>query len=555
MQYLLLLAMAVIAEPAPLPEEVSAPVEAQVRLAGEVISLPQPARKEDGLLVGAVAPCARALGAREIEFDAQSKCLRIMGANGVELMLVAGSATLVVNGTPQPLARRCELEAGRMVGPLRPCLEALGASVVWLPDKLELQAEPTVRDVVVRGGPSGVKVEIRASSPVSFKRGELKDPPRVFVDIPHARLERRHRGTTYVNVAKVARVRWAQFSDDPPTVRVVIDLIAPQPVKLDIARTNQQAALLVGALRGDEPIIERPRPRLLALRGSADEAGTTRVAFEFSDPVLYDYEVKRQPLRIVFEIPDAEADLERTVVPLESPFVARLSAQGEGNNLEIVLDMRQLIGFQLEQTERPSRIALVFSRGRLQDRLVVIDPGHGGQDPGAQGTRVQEKEATLAVGERVCELLEEEGVYAISTRNEDRFVGLFERPALANRLKADLFVSIHCNSEGRRGPVQGTETWYYTERSKCLAAIMQMCLTEGLGRPDRGVKRARFVVVREAEMPAVLVELAFLSNDEEESLLAQRAFRERAARSIVAGIRCYVEGTDSRHLVESELGG
>jgi N-acetylmuramoyl-L-alanine amidase len=160
----------------------------------------------------------------------------------------------------------------------------------------------------------------------------------------------------------------------------------------------------------------------------------------------------------------------------------------------------------------------------------------------------------LAVGRRISELLAQEGVYCVLTRDRDEFVGLYERPAQANRLRADLFVSVHCNADAGSGQAQGTETWFCTDRSKALAAIMQSALVDTLGRPDRGVKRARFVVVREAEMPACLVELAFISSAQEHALLAQPSFRERAARAVVAGLRQYVEGTGLKPTMVGELG-
>ncbi|MGC9319259.1 MAG: N-acetylmuramoyl-L-alanine amidase family protein, partial [Armatimonadota bacterium] len=116
---------------------------------------------------------------------------------------------------------------------------------------------------------------------------------------------------------------------------------------------------------------------------------------------------------------------------------------------------------------------------------------------------------------------------------------------LANRISADLFVSIHCNAMPRPNTGRGTETYYYHARSKCLGLIMQAELVRRLSRRDNGLRWANFCVTRESKMPAVLVELMYLNTDEEEALLAKPEVRTAAAEAIVEGLRQYVEGTGS----------
>lgn len=530
------------------------PTEAKIVVVGKMIAVSPTPQNRGGHVIGPVAPLARAFGAHDVTFESTDGTLSILGANGAEILLSAGSATLVRDGAPVALPEKYALVDGKMIGPIAPVLRALGAHCRWQSEEGVLVVDAGVERIAVHGDEEGVRIDVLAACPVPHRRGELDDPPRVYVDLLHARLDD-PAGTTYVNQAGVARVRWAQPEDSPSTTRVVVDLKRPAPVSVTGSDGGRVATLSVGALHGDEPLIERPRPKLIAVHGGADGQGVTRVSAEFTDPVLYDFQVRRDPPEIVLKFRGVDIAEQARVVSLHSPFVSRAQPlQQEGDAL-VVLEMRQLIGFAVDQTDEPSRLTLSFRKGRLQDRLVVVDPGHGGEDPGAMGTMLEEKRINLAVGLRVSELLSEEGVYCVLTRQTDRFAGLFERPALANRLGADLFVSVHCNADEGAGEGQGTETWYYTDRSKALAAIMQCSLAERLGRPDRGVKRARFVVVRESRMPACLVELAFINNVEEEALLAAPLFQERAARAIAAGLRTYVEGTGLIPTVEGQLGG
>jgi len=133
-------------------------------------------------------------------------------------------------------------------------------------------------------------------------------------------------------------------------------------------------------------------------------------------------------------------------------------------------------------------------------------------------------------------------VCALMTRDTDMFVDLFARPLMAEEVQATAFVSIHCNAMPRPDTNWGTETYYYTPQSKILAIILHQHLLAALGRKDNGVRKARFVVVRETQVPAVLVELMYLNHCEEEQLLAQSEVRQAAAEAIVAGLQQYFEG-------------
>lgn len=177
-------------------------------------------------------------------------------------------------------------------------------------------------------------------------------------------------------------------------------------------------------------------------------------------------------------------------------------------------------------------------------KIVVIDPGHGGSDPGTISfTKKPEKVFALALGLKVQALLEQEpDIELIMTRETDIYPTRSERVKLANDLQADVFVSIHGNSVTAAPQVSGTETYYYQrESSKELATIIHKNLIKALGFKDRGVKNGNYQVIRETTMSAVLLEIGFLSNKSEEEAMMSETNLNNAAQAIVDGIKEYLK--------------
>lgn len=223
-------------------------------------------------------------------------------------------------------------------------------------------------------------------------------------------------------------------------------------------------------------------------------------------------------------------------------------------------------------------------------RTIVLDPGHGGKDPGARGSRATEKTIVLQVALKLGKKIEDEmpGVKVVYTRKTDVFIPLYERPALANKHKADLFISIHCNAAAtRRSPARGTETLVsgfnrlgqqdaairenasillednyeenyggfdpkdpssmivfqlmknqYRRESIKLASLMQERFSTS-NRPDRGVKEQSLAVLSTAGMPAVLTELGFMSSSVEENYMLSAAGQKEMVQNLFDAIKTY----------------
>ena len=205
------------------------------------------------------------------------------------------------------------------------------------------------------------------------------------------------------------------------------------------------------------------------------------------------------------------------------------------------------------------------NRARNQIKHICIDPGHGGKDTGYLVGREEEKKYTLLLAQELAEQLRKAGYTVSFTRTGDSFVDLPVRPDLARRRGADLFISLHFNSAGYRSlAVSGVEVYCMTpqrasstnargeggdsgsfmgnlnnSKNMLLAYQIQKSITQSTGLEDRGVKRARYAVLRSAEMPAVLIEGGFMSNAAEAKKIYSAAWRKQMATAIANGIASY----------------
>ena len=261
--------------------------------------------------------------------------------------------------------------------------------------------------------------------------------------------------------------------------------------------------------------------------------------------------LSRNGSKLVMTVDSREAQINGVQVWLLLPVVARYRS----------LCVAQL---DVDRTLRP-----LLSPPRAQSgtkiRTICLDPGHGGKDPGNEVGSNQEKHFTLLLAQEVRSELARAGIKATLTRTTDTFVDLPTRPELAKRRGTDLFVSLHFNAaDAGRSTVQGAEVYCLTpvgasstnargegagagwftgnqhdDQNLFLAYQVQKSLTRYLAVADRGVRRARFAVLRDAVMPAVLIEAGFMSNPAEGRKIFTSEYRQKMARAIVDGLLAY----------------
>jgi len=336
---------------------------------------------------------------------------------------------------------------------------------------------------------------------------------------------------------------------------------------------------------------------------SVDTGGpTTRLVLTLSRPVAYAVTRSGQRLAVVYAEPIAveprsenvgDPILEAWVQDGDRGVTLRLGSQFESyetfelkNPSRLIID---LLGRKSARSETP-RPAPSVDRSRP---IIVLDPGHGGIEKGAVGpTGLEEKDATLGIALQLEKALEKSGVSVVLTRDDDRLLSLDERTAIANHNRATLFISIHLNSSPRKD-ARGAETYYlsaeasddaartlaalenkayqapdqggdrdvggghgdalelilwdlaqnqYLVESSHLAESVQRELNLLVGTKDRGVRQAPFRVLTGATMPAILVEVGFVSNPQEEELLRSPAYRDHVVEAIARAVGEFLSG-------------
>jgi N-acetylmuramoyl-L-alanine amidase len=256
------------------------------------------------------------------------------------------------------------------------------------------------------------------------------------------------------------------------------------------------------------------------------------------------------PERIVLDVPYTVLDdgLKAKMtgsageIAVEHPVVQKIrfsNYSSEPSTVRIIIDLKARAELQAADAKQQQAGQFVYDLKTSKYR-VVIDAGHGGKDSGAISiTNKMEKTFTLAMATKVYELLQKEPlIEPLMTRSDDTFVELDDRVAFANTNDADLFLSIHGNKY--TPSTSGTETYYYRDESLDFAKTIHKHLIPAAGLPDRGIRQEPFRVVKGTTMPAVLVEVGYLSNKNDEQKMFDDAFQNQVAASLVAAIKDYL---------------
>ncbi|MDT8901348.1 N-acetylmuramoyl-L-alanine amidase family protein [Anaeroselena agilis] len=197
----------------------------------------------------------------------------------------------------------------------------------------------------------------------------------------------------------------------------------------------------------------------------------------------------------------------------------------------------------------PSGGGPVLDSGVLRGKVIVVDPGHGGTNPGAVGNGTRESDNNLAVGLKLRDKLRQAGAKVVMTRETDRNVAtpsstlgqeLQARVDIAERNNADLFVSVHSNSNPEPS-IAGAMTFYPSGKSSKLALEVQSAIIRETAAVDKGTETATFYVLRNTSMPSILVEMGFVTNAAEASKLRDDGYRNRIAQGIFTGIARYFQ--------------
>lgn len=386
------------------------------------------------------------------------------------------------------------------------------------------------------------RVVIMASGPVNYKEILLEEtensPRRLYIDFKKSYIEPQYRSPVPIEDGLLKRIRTGQFSSD--TVRVVLDIESIGSYKI---YSLPDPFRVVIDVRGEKLLKEIPQP---AITTAITEKPPTKQQTPASQP-NDNIAVLRDNKKVAVSTKQAPEIVKVETVPAIKP-----------------LSLAQQLGLGVKK--------------------IVIDPGHGGKDPGAMAFGLKEKDIVLDIAKKLAPALKKElGCDVVLTRKDDSFISLEERTAIANTNNADLFISLHINAH-QSAKVRGLETYYLNlttnaeamrvaarenatsthqmselqdilsdimknskidESSRLAQQVHNSILSEADKRgfseiKNLGVKQAPFYVLIGAQMPAILIELAFISNEKDVDNLKSAAFVDMLTKEISDGVRSYI---------------
>ncbi|TYQ16278.1 UNVERIFIED_CONTAM: N-acetylmuramoyl-L-alanine amidase [Acetivibrio alkalicellulosi] len=374
------------------------------------------------------------------------------------------------------------------------------------------------------------KVMIGLNSYNNYSISRISNPDRIVIDIPNAYVT--EESTINVRSSHINLIRYAQF--EKRTARVVIEV--PSGAQYRVEELNSRLDIYVNRVEFKNIAYYGNMDRVhFILNGAKLTEGGEDLRRLYKG--TYDLDGKRYTITF----PSHLADIGTGIMYINDNIVEyiRITQNKSTNETSIEFNTREKYHFEIITRGNLNDTAInLLKPASKADRLVVIDPGHGGRDPGAVHGGMTEKELNLDISLRLNELLKSKGVKTYMIREDDRYVGLYERAYIANSLNASLFLSIHNNAFHSQH--KGTETLYFPPRAgdtgfngKRFAEIIQHNVVTKLNTNNRRIiERPGLVVLRATKMPAALAEIAFMTNSEDMARLKSEEFRQRAAEAL-----------------------
>lgn len=402
-----------------------------------------------------------------------------------------------------------------------------------------------------------------------------RDRNSITVDLRGANLSQLLRSQTFsVNKHGVSRIQFSQVQTSPPVARIVLQVNQNSPDWQASFSSLGGIVLIPGSPSANNPENPTPPPRqdLATIESVQLNNNGTQLLVQANQAITYNsnWDAASGTYRITIPGSRLASWVRRLITSTGGTIVSVRVRQEDAQTTTIFV--QPATGVEMGQLNQPSNNLLQLelqrsntanippdngsrplppnnrplpnqgNRPRNGRFVVVVDPGHGGRDPGAVGIGgIQEKGIVLDIAQQVANQLEQNGVQAILTRQDDREIDLAPRVQLADRVNATIFVSIHANAiDMTRPDISGLETYYYSESGKSLAAVIHNNILQSTGIPDRRVRFANFYVLRRTSMPATLVEVGFVTGRDDAARLSNPTYRSQMAAAIVRGILEYL---------------
>ena len=509
---------------------------ASLELDGEAVETDVDPFILDGRTLVPVRVISENLGA-DVSWDAATQQVTITTEEKI-IVLTIGSSMALVDGEETELpdgvaASLVQVEGGsRTMVPVRFISEQLGADVQWDADSRTViitsaaSAEPAGTVLSITAQEDQIRIETDGAA--DFALTELDG--RLVLDLPGMELDGDVIGWTgQLDLTGLAAsdVRYSQYDTGydgyDRVVRLVFDL-KDGAAASDIALEWDGDTLVCTLPAMDDPVAESESE---SGSESASESEIESESGPESESAYGDTAVSQ-----------VLSSVSATVLPsdlLPSDDDSLISGELDGS------------GEAAESTHVPDYADDIPEVTILSDYdptqvSILLDAGHGGSDPGCQYYDTDEKDLTLAMTFRLGSILESMGYQVLYTRTDDSYVSLTDRTDMANTLGVTVFVSIHVNAYDDT-EINGTETYYWTlgtAEEQQLATLVQEAVIDATGANDRGVKTANYWVTRATDMPAILVETGYLSNETEWENLTSADYQDRLAQGLADGIAAWL---------------
>lgn len=484
-------------------------------------------------------------------------------AKALQVDLAASDAFFKIKDSTATAPRKVK-DKVEFVG-VKKLASALDTFTLESPGKLDILARIT--DVRFSRG----RLIISTSYPVAFQAHRLQNPERIYVDLPGTRLDGPS-SETRSETSVVRSLKMAQF--DPATVRVVAQTAKRVDFNvLSPARTRQVALALIGTDTTPNPPTDGAVEQPVEAGEKAPLANTLTT--------ISDIKIEESPNRIRFVISADHKpiprmgtnllngqlwlDFNETAVQTQQPEPQTGSGLFSSVKLEdrvtappsarLTVTVNRILVPKLSDGVAPGEINWdlcipVGSEGDWQGKTIIMDPGHGGSDTGAQGNGLKEKNINLAIARAAAEEGNKRGLKCILTRDADITKTLRSRTDQISPNGATLFVSIHSNSNSSPNSVSGTEVYYHKQEpdSRVLAEVVHDKIITAVSTKARGARsdsklyQSGLFVLRNSTIPAILVEVGYINNASEAARLKDASFQKKVAAAIVDGIITYLGG-------------
>jgi N-acetylmuramoyl-L-alanine amidase len=402
-------------------------------------------------------------------------------------------------------------------------------------------------------------INITNTTQVNIRRGMDNDSARIVFDMPNCIYFK----TTSASVSSIISANISGLKSVPALVAEVPSISGTQPVDTVTQPTAPDITVT------PQPTQTLAVPSVISrVDFSKDGDHNINVSIYSDTPVKYTSYMYRKPERLILDISNAVLASGIKDINVNHEILRSISInERTGNRIRIAMDLQRVVSYNVSSDTQSGCLTVSIdlpkgAGGLISDRVVVIDPGHGGPTKvGACSLNgIREKEITLAIAKQVQAILKSEGVAVFLTRNSDIELDsdinkdLQKRVDIAARNSADFFISIHCNAVSSPKKISGIETYYHgvDVDGRALAECIHPEVVSSCNLYDRKIKSdfdrysTGFSVLRNASekyhIPAILIETGFIDHPGDCAILTDPASQRKIAESIVRGLKTYIEG-------------